>query len=284
MQYVEISENIVNFIYDEKTKQICGKIIIKNIFNKNILSKLYINSQNNFISNPSILFIKPNEIKEFNILKINNNLNNKNKDLFLIVNYPTNKNNLSYSDIKIEFNKIDREKITIKQKITLEGIFSINNNFINKNNNNINDFHYNESKKSIIENSENNSFEENLSKSNISSDLFKNLQKINNKNQIDILNEKIDEKHKEIETLKKNFKLSKIKLNNLYKNQKNENNTNNNIITNSNNIINNVINLKNTNINTILKNKYSTYLTLIIIMSWFILGAFINKIKSNHKK
>jgi len=274
MKYVEVNEKSVNFLYDEKKKEIFAKIEIKNIFNLNILSKLYINSENTFISNPSILFIKPNEIKEFNIVKKNNNFNNEKKDLFLIINYPTKKDNLSYSEIKEEFNEIDKEKITIKQKIILEGIYLKNNNEVKQNN----DSKINEDNKLNID--DNNSFVKNLS-SNTSSNLFKNLIPITNRNKIDLLNEKIDEKHKEIENLQKNIKLSKIKLNSLYKNQKNENN---NIITNNNNFINNMINFKNTNINTILKNKYSTYLTLIIVMSWYIFGAFINKLKSNYKK
>ena len=275
MKYVEVNEKNVNFLYDEKTKEIYAKIEIKNIFNLNVLSKLYINSDNTFISNPSILFIRPNEIKEFNIVKKNNNFNNEKKDLFLIINYPTKKDNLSYSEIKEEFNIIDKEKITIKQKIQLEGIYLNNNDDINQ----INDNNIIESNKLDINN--NNSFEKNISSNNSSSNLFKNLIPMTNRNKIDLLNEKIDEKHKEIENLQKNFKLSKIKLNSLYKNQKNENN---NIITNNNNFINNLINFKNTNINTILKNKYSTYLTLIIVMSWFIFGAFINKLKAKYKK
>ena len=275
MKYVEVNEKNVNFLYDEKTKEIYAKIEIKNIFNLNVLSKLYINSDNTFISNPSILFIRPNEIKEFNIVKKNNNFNNEKKDLFLIINYPTKKDNLSYSEIKEEFNVIDKEKITIKQKIQLEGIYLNNNDDINQSN----DINIIESNKLDINN--NNSFEKNISSNNSSSNLFKNLIPMTNRNKIDLLNEKIDEKHKEIENLQKNFKLSKIKLNSLYKNQKNENN---NIITNNNNFINNLINFKNTNINTILKNKYSTYLTLIIVMSWFIFGAFINKLKAKYKK
>jgi len=275
MKYVEVNEKNVNFLYDEKTKEIYAKIEIKNIFNLNVLSKLYINSDNTFISNPSILFIRPNEIKEFNIVKKNNNFNNEKKDLFLIINYPTKKDNLSYSEIKEEFNIIDKEKITIKQKIQLEGIYLNNNDDINQSNDN----NIIESNKLDINN--NNSFEKNISSNNSSSNLFKNLIPMTNRNKIDLLNEKIDEKHKEIENLQKNFKLSKIKLNSLYKNQKNENN---NIITNNNNFINNLINFKNTNINTILKNKYSTYLTLIIVMSWFIFGAFINKLKAKYKK
>ena len=275
MKYVEVNEKNVNFLYDEKTKEIYAKIEIKNIFNLNVLSKLYINSDNTFISNPSILFIRPNEIKEFNIVKKNNNFNNEKKDLFLIINYPTKKDNLSYSEIKEEFNIIDKEKITIKQKIQLEGIYLNNNDDINQSN----DSNIIESNKLDINN--NNSFEKNISSNNSSSNLFKNLIPMTNRNKIDLLNEKIDEKHKEIENLQKNFKLSKIKLNSLYKNQKNENN---NIITNNNNFINNLINFKNTNINTILKNKYSTYLTLIIVMSWFIFGAFINKLKAKYKK
>ena len=275
MKYVEVNEKNVNFLYDEKTKEIYAKIEIKNIFNLNVLSKLYINSDNTFISNPSILFIRPNEIKEFNIVKKNNNFNNEKKDLFLIINYPTKKDNLSYSEIKEEFNIIDKEKITIKQKIQLEGIYLNNNDDINQSNDN----NIIESNKLDINN--NNSFEKNISSNNSYSNLFKNLIPMTNRNKIDLLNEKIDEKHKEIENLQKNFKLSKIKLNSLYKNQKNENN---NIITNNNNFINNLINFKNTNINTILKNKYSTYLTLIIVMSWFIFGAFINKLKAKYKK
>lgn len=271
MKYVEINKKNVTFIYNEKTKEFYSKIEIKNIFNLNILSKLYINSSNTFISNPSVLFIKPNEMKEFNIIKKNNIFNNEKKDIFLIINYPTKKDNLTYSEIKEEFNKIDKEKITIKQKIKLEGIYLKNNIDIIQN---LDDNKINESNE--IDNNIN-SFEKNLSNS--SSNLFKNLIPITNRNKIDFLNEKIDEKHKEIENLRKNYKLSKIKLNNLYNKQKD-----NNLITNKNNFINNMINFKNTNINTILKNKYSTYLTLIIVMCWFTFGAFINKIKANHNK
>ena len=274
MKYVEVNEKNVNFLYDEKTKEIYAKIEIKNIFNLNIVSKLFINSSHTFISNPSVLFIKPNEMKEFNIIKKNNIFNNEKKDLFLIINYPTKKDNLTYSEIKEEFNKIDKEKITIKQKIKLEGIYLKNNIDIIQN---LNDNKINDSNNKLEIDNNINSFERNLSNS--SSNLFKNLIPITNRNKIDFLNERIDEKHKEIENLKKNFKLSKIKLNNLYNKQKNDN-----LITNKNNFINNMINFKNTNINTILKNKYSTYLTLIIVMCWFTFGAFINKLKANYHK
>ena len=129
MELIKIEEKNINFKYNEKNKEFNGILNVKNISNKIVLTKLFVNNLKNIIADITIQCIKPNESKSFNIIKQLDEVCEKEIKI-LLISIIIEKEINDYKEAIKEFKNQDYKNIGQKNKII--GIFSkINDNNLN---------------------------------------------------------------------------------------------------------------------------------------------------------
>ena len=129
MELIKIEEKNIIFKYNEKNKEFNGIFYVKNISNKIVLTKLFVNNLKNIIADITIQCIKPNESKSFNIIKQLDEVCEKEIKI-LLISIIIEKEINDYKEAIKEFKNQDYKNIGQKNKII--GIFSkINDNNLN---------------------------------------------------------------------------------------------------------------------------------------------------------
>ena len=129
MELIKIEEKNIIFKYNEKNKEFNGILNVKNISNKIVLTKLFVNNLKNIIADITIQCIKPNESKSFNIIKQLDEVCEKEIKI-LLISIIIEKEINDYKEAIKEFKNQDYKNIGQKNKII--GIFSkINDNNLN---------------------------------------------------------------------------------------------------------------------------------------------------------
>ena len=117
---IECNEEIkgINFIYESNIKKYIGEIHLKNISsNQNVIVKLFINSFNKFTVEHSLIFLKKGELKTIKITREQINIFENEKNKFLIISIPTDKEITNINEAKQIFcnsnYKVNSQKIII---------------------------------------------------------------------------------------------------------------------------------------------------------------------------
>jgi hypothetical protein len=117
---IECNEEIkgINFNYESNIKKYIGEIHLKNISsNQNVIVKLFINSFNKFTVEHSLIFLKKGELKTIKITREQINIFENEKNKFLIISIPTDKEITNINEAKQIFcnsnYKVNSQKIII---------------------------------------------------------------------------------------------------------------------------------------------------------------------------
>ena len=102
-EYIKIlnKEKVLEFKLNQKSGFDESEIIVKNICEKNIISKIYINNQKYFKFNPNIFLLQKNSEKKIKVVMDNKDYIISNKDIFLIIS------NIIDTEEKIDENNLD---------------------------------------------------------------------------------------------------------------------------------------------------------------------------------
>ena len=102
-EYIKIlnKEKVLEFKLNQKSGFDESEIIVKNICEKNIISKIYINNQKYFKFNPNIVLLPKNSEKKIKVVMDNKDYIISNKDIFLIIS------NIIDTEEKIDENNLD---------------------------------------------------------------------------------------------------------------------------------------------------------------------------------
>ena len=108
----------INFNYESNIKKYIGDIHLKNISsNQNVIVKLFINSFNKFTVEHSLIFLKKGELKTIKITREQINILENEKNKFLIISIPTDKEITNINEAKQIFcnsnYKVNSQKIII---------------------------------------------------------------------------------------------------------------------------------------------------------------------------
>jgi hypothetical protein len=108
----------INFNYESNIKKYIGDIHLKNISsNQNVIVKLFINSFNKFTVEHSLIFLKKGELKTIKITREQINIFENEKNKFLIISIPTDKEITNINEAKQIFcnsnYKVNSQKIII---------------------------------------------------------------------------------------------------------------------------------------------------------------------------
>ena len=108
----------INFNYESNLKKYIGDIHLKNISsNQNVIVKLFINSFNKFTVEHSLIFLKKGELKTIKITREQINIFENEKNKFLIISIPTDKEITNINEAKQIFcnsnYKINSQKIIV---------------------------------------------------------------------------------------------------------------------------------------------------------------------------
>ena len=108
----------INFNYESNIKKYIGDIHLKNISsNQNVIVKLFINSFNKFTVEHSLIFLKKGELKTIKITREQINIFENEKNKFLIISIPTDKEITNINEAKQIFcnsnYKVKSQKIII---------------------------------------------------------------------------------------------------------------------------------------------------------------------------
>ena len=117
---IECKEEIkgISFNYESNIKKYIGDIHLKNISsNQNVIVKLFINSFNKFTVEHSLIFLKKGELKTIKITREQINIFENEKNKFLIISIPTDKEITNINEAKQIFcnsnYKVNSQKIII---------------------------------------------------------------------------------------------------------------------------------------------------------------------------
>ena len=120
---IECKEEIkgISFNYESNIKKYIGDIHLKNIsLNKNVIVKLFINSFNKFTVEHSLLFLNKGEIKTIRVTREQINIYENEKNKFLIISIPTDKEITNINEAKQIFcnsnYKVNGQKIIVFDK------------------------------------------------------------------------------------------------------------------------------------------------------------------------
>ena len=102
MDYIKVlnPEKVLEFKYNESTGLDEAEIIIENICQENIISKIYINNYSYFKCVPNITIINKNSSKKIKVIKDDKKYEVSDSDVFLIISHPVNDNNAKDLDEK----------------------------------------------------------------------------------------------------------------------------------------------------------------------------------------
>ena len=102
-EYIKIlnKEKVLEFKLNQKSGFDESEIIVKNICEKNIISKIYINNRKYFKFNPNIFLLPKNSEKKIKVVMDNKDYIISNKDIFLIIS------NIIDTEEKIDENNLD---------------------------------------------------------------------------------------------------------------------------------------------------------------------------------
>ena len=102
-EYIKIlnKEKVLEFKLNQKSGFDESEIIVKNICEKNIISKIYINNQKYFKFNHNIFLLPKNSEKKIKVVMDNKDYIISNKDIFLIIS------NIIDTEEKIDENNLD---------------------------------------------------------------------------------------------------------------------------------------------------------------------------------
>ena len=97
--YIRIlnKEKVLEFNYNNQTGYDESEIIIQNISNENIISKIYINNYKNYKCTPNIIITSQNSTSKIKVSMDNKDYTILNSDIFLIISHPVD-NSFKESD------------------------------------------------------------------------------------------------------------------------------------------------------------------------------------------
>ena len=117
----------INFDYNKNIKKYIGEINLKNISSsKNIIVKLYINSFKKFTVDNSIIILKKNESKKIRIFREQINIDDKEKNKFLLISFPCEKEIINVNEARNEFVSLNY-KLYGKKILLIDNYNLINN-------------------------------------------------------------------------------------------------------------------------------------------------------------
>lgn len=129
--YVSVKNTDLVFEYNEKYSRYVALIEIENICNKNVLTKLYLNSYQDYSASHSILLTKPKEKNSMKILMKKGLVPKKESgNKFVTVSVPYEKEEENLEEIKNDFKAINYKEIGQKIYYTFNVISNNDNNQI----------------------------------------------------------------------------------------------------------------------------------------------------------
>ena len=101
-EYIKVlnPEKVLEFKYNNSTGLDEAEILIENISEENIISKIYINNYSYFKCIPNISVVNKNSSKKIKVVKDDKKHEVSDSDIFLIISHPVNENNVKNLDDK----------------------------------------------------------------------------------------------------------------------------------------------------------------------------------------
>ena len=95
-EYIKVlnPEKVLEFKYNNSTGLDEAEILIENISEENIISKIYINNYSYFKCIPNISVVNKNSSKKIKVVKDDKKHEVSDSDIFLIISHPVNENNV----------------------------------------------------------------------------------------------------------------------------------------------------------------------------------------------
>ena len=101
-EYIKVlnPEKVLEFKYNNSTGLDEAEILIENISEENIISKIYINNYSYFKCIPNISVVNKNSSKKIKVVKDDKKHDVSDSDIFLIISHPVNEKNVKNLDDK----------------------------------------------------------------------------------------------------------------------------------------------------------------------------------------